>query len=52
LDGGSFWFFEDVGEEGAFDRYRWEKDGVGRRAIWTVWLISTPAPIVLHVQNL
>ncbi|KAJ1018593.1 hypothetical protein NDA16_004875 [Ustilago loliicola] len=52
LDGGSFWFFEDVGEEGAFDRYRWEKDGVGRRAIWTVWLISTPAPVVLHVQNL
>lgn len=52
LDGGSFWFFEDVGEEGAFDRYRWEKDGVGRRAIWTVWLISTPAPIVLHVQSL
>ncbi|SPO31813.1 related to conserved hypothetcial protein [Ustilago trichophora] len=52
LDGGSFWFFEDVGEQGAFDRYRWEKDGVGRRAIWTVWLISTPAPVVLHVQNL
>lgn len=52
LDGGSFWFFEDVGEEGAFDRYRWEKDRVGRRAIWTVWLISTPAPILLHVQNL
>ncbi|SPO31928.1 related to conserved hypothetcial protein [Ustilago trichophora] len=52
LDGGSFWFFEDVGEEGAFDRYRWEKDGVSRRAIWTVWLISTPAPVVLHVQNL
>ncbi|CCF48369.1 related to conserved hypothetical protein [Ustilago hordei] len=52
LDGGSFWFFENVGEEGAFDRYRWEKDRVGRRAIWTVWLISTPAPIVLHVQNL
>lgn len=52
LDGGSFWFFEDVGEDGAFDRYRWEKDCVGRRAIWTVWLISTPAPVVVHVQNL
>ncbi|EST07008.1 hypothetical protein PSEUBRA_003641 [Kalmanozyma brasiliensis GHG001] len=52
LDGGSFWFFEDVGEEGAFDRYRWERDGVGRRAIWTVWLISTPSPVVQHLQDL
>ncbi|KAJ9477196.1 hypothetical protein PHBOTO_006430 [Pseudozyma hubeiensis] len=52
LDGGSFWFFEDVGEQGALDRFRWEKDNVGRRAIWTVWLISTPAPIVLHLQCL
>ncbi|GAC97377.1 hypothetical protein PHSY_004962 [Pseudozyma hubeiensis SY62] len=52
LDGGSFWFFEDIGEQGALDRFRWEKDNVGRRAIWTVWLISTPAPVVLHLQNL
>ncbi|CBQ71552.1 conserved hypothetcial protein [Sporisorium reilianum SRZ2] len=52
LDGGSFWFFEDVGEQGALDRFRWEKHDVGRRAIWTVWLISTPAPVVLHVQHL
>ncbi|TKY86846.1 hypothetical protein EX895_004133 [Sporisorium graminicola] len=52
LDGGSFWFFEDVGEQGALDRFRWEKHNVARRAIWTVWLISTPAPVVLHVQHL
>ncbi|GAC71117.1 hypothetical protein PANT_1d00003 [Moesziomyces antarcticus T-34] len=52
LDGGSFWFFEDIGEDGAFDRYRWSKDGVANRAIWTVWLISTPAPVVHHVQAL
>ncbi|GAK68014.1 uncharacterized protein PAN0_032d6244 [Moesziomyces antarcticus] len=52
LDGGSFWFFEDIGEDGAFDRYRWSKDGVASRAIWTVWLISTPAPVVHHVQAL
>ncbi|CDW96346.1 hypothetical protein, partial [Sporisorium scitamineum] len=52
LDGGSFWFFEDVGEQGALDRFRWEKHNVGRRAIWTVWLISTPAPVVLHVHQL
>lgn len=52
LDGGSFWFFEDVGEQGALDRFRWERDNVGRRAIWTVWLLSTPAPVVLYLQNL
>lgn len=52
LDGGSFWFFEDIGEHGALDRFRWESHKVARRAIWTVWLISTPAPVVLHLQNL
>lgn len=38
-EGGSFWFFEHVDEEGAADRARWEHQGVGRRAIWTVWLL-------------
>ncbi|PWZ00364.1 hypothetical protein BCV70DRAFT_147947, partial [Testicularia cyperi] len=52
LDGGSFWFVEDVGEEGAFDRMRWEQDGVGRRALWTVWLFSTPAPVLDYAKDL
>lgn len=39
-DGGSFWFFEDVSEEGARDRLEWESRGVGKSAVWTVWLIG------------
>ncbi|PWN49129.1 hypothetical protein IE53DRAFT_161785 [Violaceomyces palustris] len=52
LDGGSFWFFEDIGEAGALDRQRWEADGVGKRAIWTLWILSSPAPVVEYIRNL
>lgn len=52
VHGGSFWFFEDIGEDGAADRQRWENDRVGRRAIWTVWLLSAPAPVVQHAQHI
>lgn len=38
--GGSFWFFENEAEEGAKDRFEWERRGVGKRAVWTVWLIG------------
>ncbi|EPQ27943.1 uncharacterized protein PFL1_04687 [Pseudozyma flocculosa PF-1] len=50
--GGSFWFFEDIGEEGALDRQRWEENKVGRRAIWTVWLLGAPAPVVDYARDL
>lgn len=51
-DGGSFWFFEDVSEDGAADRWRWEKDGVGSRAIWTVWLFGAPSPVIGSLRKL
>ncbi|KAN0064423.1 hypothetical protein ACQY0O_002796 [Thecaphora frezii] len=51
-DGGSFWFYEDVTEEGACDRQKWEADGVGRRAIWTVWILAAPAPVVCYAREL
>ena len=40
VDGGSFWFFESPEEPGALDRVRWEANGTGKRAVWTVWLLG------------
>lgn len=51
-EGGSFWFFEDIREPGAADRLRWERQGVGRRAIWTVWLFGASAPYVDLLRSL
>ncbi|PWN29377.1 hypothetical protein BDZ90DRAFT_107052 [Jaminaea rosea] len=44
--GGSFWFFEDVSEPGAEGRYRAEMAGMGKRAIWTLWLFDAQPHLV------
>lgn len=51
-DGGSFWFFEDVSEQGGPDRWRWEQAGVGSRAIWTVWLLGAPSPVIDSLRKI
>ncbi|CAO1631068.1 unnamed protein product [Sympodiomycopsis kandeliae] len=51
-DGGSFWFLEDVSEAGGADRWRWEQEGVGNRAIWTVWLFGAPSPVVNQLRQM
>ncbi|CAO1627487.1 unnamed protein product [Parajaminaea phylloscopi] len=50
IDGGSFWFFEDISESGAAERFEKERNGTGRRAIWTIWLFSTSAPVVDNLR--
>lgn len=52
VDGGSLWFVEDEREEGAMDRLRWSNLGRGNRAVWTIWLMGAPAPVVAVLGEL
>ena len=40
VQGGSFWFVEDIQEEGALTRFKNEAKGKDHRAIWTVWIFG------------
>ncbi|CAO1630729.1 unnamed protein product [Jaminaea pallidilutea] len=48
----SFWFTEDITEQGAMDRYRNSKQGLGTRAIWTLWLYGADLSVVDKVREM
>ncbi|KAK0547070.1 hypothetical protein OC846_003657 [Tilletia horrida] len=47
LDGPSLWFKEHITEEGAWDR----KSRNQPAAIWTLYLMGAPTPLVTHLQG-